>query len=90
MNELNEIIQNMEYIAVIEQQFSSHNANTVMKKNYSMHSKEHFLDSSHVKQLRNRKGFPQTVKYLCLLNMSLTCYLAYKFYMNKYLVHHQM
>lgn len=63
MNELNEIIQNMEYIAVIEQQFSSHNANTVMKKNYSMHSKEHFLDiriRNHVKQLQNRKGFPQT------------------------------
>lgn len=32
MNELNEKIQNMEYIAVIEQQFSSHNANTVMNK----------------------------------------------------------
>lgn len=28
-----------------------------------MHSKEHFLDiriRNHVKQLRNRKGFPQT------------------------------
>lgn len=32
MNKLNEKIRKMEYIAVIEQQFCSHNANTVMNK----------------------------------------------------------